>query len=355
MFRGAPVSVRQRYAAVFCLFLFLGAAQAALAQVNVSVSSPYSGANVTSPFTLYATATGSTQVTGWYVYADNTPAWNTAGPTSSIAARISLSAGAHQLRVRAWQSNGAWGDYVLNVNVAQVASSSASSGTSSGLPTPPSNAKVWSNLEDSTSGWSDCGTTACAGGASGTDNYWTAPFQGSPSLDGSSREFYNGGSAWSNVLWIKKLGAQNSVSNFLWDFYVQFDSGAANNLWTAEYDLWQSVNGQEFMIGSQCNFGLGVWDVWNSSTNTWVRTSIPCKRFAPGTWHHIQWYVQRVSGNQYRYKTLVVDGAAHNLSQTFYANASGWADCLGLQWQLDLNGSGVDAHEWIDKVKLTAW
>jgi hypothetical protein len=259
--------------------------------------------------------------------------------------------------VRAWQSNGAWGDDLLTVNVLKVntATDSSSTPTSTGLPTPPSNAKVWSKLEDSTTNWSDCGSTGCAGGANGTSNYWTAPFQGSPSLDGSSRQFYNGGSAWSNVLWIKKLGAQSWASNFLWDFWVQFDSGAANNLWTAEYDLWQSVNHKEFMIGSQCNFGLGVWDIWNAATNSWIRTSIPCKRFAPGTWHHIQWYVQRVSSNQYRYKTLVVDGVAYNLNQTFYANSTSWADSMGVQWQLDLNASGVDAHEWIDKVKLTIW
>ncbi len=344
------MGVGKLYAAGIFLFLCMGAAQAAFAQVNVSVSSPYGGASVSSPFTVNAYATGSVQVTGWYIYADNVAAWHTPGPTNSIAATLSLPTGSHVLRVRAWQSNGAWGDYLLTVNV-----TSASPGSGSALPTPPASAKVWSNLEDSTSDWSDCGDSSCAGGASGTSNYWTAPFQGSPSLDGSSRQFYNGGSAWSNVLWIKKLGAQNSVSNFIWDFWVQFDGGAANNLWTAEYDLWQSVNGQEFMIGSQCNFGLGVWDVWNSATNTWLRTSIPCKRFAPGTWHHIQWYVQRISSRQYRYKTLVVDGAAHSVNQTYYANPIYWADALGMQFQLDLNASGVDAHEWIDKVKLTAW
>jgi hypothetical protein len=327
--------------------------------VNVSVTSPYSGANVTSPFTINASASGSRQVTGWYIYADNSAVWHDPGPTSAISARVSLSTGSHLVRVRAWQSDGAWGDYVLSVNVTSVSTTStdrSSSSTSrSPLPTPPSNAKVWSNLEDSTSDWSDCGATACAGGATGTSNYWSAPFQTSPSLDGSSREFYNGGSGWSNVLWIKKLGAQNSVSNFIWDFWVQFDSGAASHLWTAEYDLWQSVNQQEFMLGSQCNFGLGVWDIWNSSTNQWIRTSIPCHRFTAGTWHHIQWYVQRVSWNQYRYRTLVVDGNPYTVNQTFYTNPIGWADALGLQWQLDLDSSGVDAHEWIDKVKLTAW
>jgi hypothetical protein len=351
------VSVPKRYAAGLFLFLLLGLAATAFAQVNVSVSSPYSGANVSSSFTINAHATGSKTVTGWYIYADNKAVWHNPGPTGSITANISLATGSHTIRVRAWQSDGAFGDDFVKVNITSsgTTSNSSSSSTSSALPTPPSDAKVWSKIEDTTSNWSDCGTTACAGGASGSGNYWSAPFQTSPSLDGSSRQFYNGGSGWSNVLWIKKLGAQNSRSNFLWDFWVRFDSGAANNLWTAEYDLWQTVNGQEFMIGSQCNFGLGVWDIWNSASHHWLRTSIPCPRFTAGTWHHIQWYVQRVSRNQYRYRTLAVDGKAHTVNQTFYTNPINWQDNLGVQWQLDLNSSGVDAHEWIDNVKLTAW
>ena len=28
---------------------------------------------------------------------------------------------------------------------------------------------------------------------------------------------------------------------------------------------------------------------------------------------------------------------------------------IGVQWQLDLGANGVDAHEWVDKAKLTIW
>ena len=416
-------------------------AAVSFAQVSVRISSPGNGATVSSSFTLNASASGSYPITGWYVYVDNSAAWHTPGPTGSISAPLSLGTGSHQLHVRAWQSNGAYGDAFATVTVGsnttsgvnvslQAPTTGASTGStftvtasgsspngisgwaiyadnttywvgntysnslshsvtlgsgthtlyvrawdkggagygtsgtakfsvgststsSTGLPTVPSTAKVWTKLEDTTDSWSDCSAN-CAGGQS-TTNYWMAPFQTSPSRDGSSRQFFNGGAAWANVLWIKKLGNQNQAHHFLWDFWVYFDSTTAANVWAAEYDLWQSVGGHEFMMGSQCDFGTGYWDTWNSSAGHWVQTSIPCKRFAGGTWHHIQWYMERVSSNQYRYNTLVVDGVSHAVNQTFYTNGVNWADSMGVQWQLDLSSNGYDAHEWVDQVKLSIW
>ena len=229
----------------------------------------------------------------------------------------------------------------------------APAATTGSLPTPPSTAKVFSNIDQMNTGWGACGDNACAGG-SGSGTYWQAFFQTSPSLDGSSMQLYRSG-VWGNALWYKKLGAINSATNFLWDFYVYFDSTTAANLWSAEYDLWQSIGGYEYMIGTQCVFGTGEWDTWDQHAGHWVKTSIPCPRFSPGTWHHIQWYMQRISGNRYKYVTLVVDGKAYSVNQTYYANYSGWDDDFGVQWQLDLNGYGTDAHEWIDKVTVSIW
>ncbi len=219
------------------------------------------------------------------------------------------------------------------------------------LPAPPANATVFDNIEETTDNWRDC--SDCAGGTI-TTNYWTQ-LQSSPAMSGSSRQFYNGGGGWADVLWYKSLGNQNLATNFLWDFYVYFDESTASNVWSAEYDLYQSIAGVELMIGSQCAFGDGHWDIWDQAAGHWVSTTIACPRFTPGTWHHIQWYMQRVSSTQYRYDTLVVDGQEHVVNQTFSGSTEGWADVLGVQWQLDLSSNGVPASEWIDNVKLTIW
>ena len=208
-------------------------------------------------------------------------------------------------------------------------------------------------MQNTTDNWSNC--SDCAGGSlAGT--YWTAPFQTTPSMTGSSRQFYISGPAWSSALFYKKLGAHDSASHFLWDFWVYFDSASAAQTWSAEYDLWQSMGGQEFMIGSQCDFGDGEWDLWDSLNNKWIKDSgVPCPRFTPNAWHHIQWYLERVSSTQYKYVTLVVDGQAHTLNRTFTANPTNWGDNLGVQWQLDENSTGTALNEWVDKVTVTIW
>jgi hypothetical protein len=59
--------------------------------------------------------------------------------------------------------------------------------------------------------------------------------------------------------------------------------------------------------------------------------------------------------NFYRYVTVVLDGQPINFDTTYNTVSNGWADSVGVQWQLDQDGSGAPLHEWIDNVKLTMW
>lgn len=161
---------------------------------------------------------------------------------------------------------------------------------------------------------------------------------------------------WANALWWEHLGANNNVSNFLWDFYFQLDSAASTAAQALEFDAFQFVNGYNYMIGSQCNYGAGVWDTWDEANGNWNHTTIACPKFSAGVWHHIQWYVQRVPNTyNYCYVTLVVDGQSYSLNQTYSAKNNGWADNLGVQYQLDVNATGTAYQEWVDKVTLTVW
>jgi hypothetical protein len=313
--------------------------------IQVSVQSPTNDASVTNPVTFSASAAGQSGITGWVIYMDNQSIYLANSTSKALTASVTLPEGQHTMSVRAADGSGAHADSP-SFKISVVSTSADNP-----LPTPPATALVFNNIEETTD-WRSC--SDCAGGGSTTANYSTQ-LQSSPAMNGLSRQFYNGGTAWSNVLWYRSLGPHNSATNFLWDFYVYFDSTTAANLWTAEYDLYQSIGGFEFMIGSQCNFGEGHWDTWNQATGHWVPSSIPCERFSPDTWHHIQWYLQRVSLTQYRYDTVVVDGQAHTVNQTFSGSPVNWADTLGVQWQLDLNSTGLPANEWIEKVTLTIW
>jgi hypothetical protein len=319
-----------------------------VAQVTVSVSAPLANATGSSPIHIHATASSSKSITGWQVYLDSADVYS--GPANStIDTNVSASYGQHQIVVRAWDATGAYGSQTLEATV-----SAAAAATASVLPTPPSNAKVFSNIDQTTTGWANCNTPACAGGT-GAGTYWQAFNQTSPSLDGRSMELFQDGS-WSNALWFFKVGGNDAATNLLWDFYVQLDSASTSSTQALEYDIFQFVGGYNYMIGSQCDYAAGVWDTWNESAGQWLHTSVPCKKFSTGAWHHIQWYVTTNHSNHtYTYKTLVVDGVAYTLNQTQPAKYLAWGDNTGVQWQLDVNAGGGGFHEWVDKATLSIW
>ena len=326
----------------------LGLSLAASATVHVTVSSPSNGAQVASPFSLVANATSSYRITGWVVYLDGHSVYS-AGATNSINASISAGTGNHQLVTRAWDASGAYGDVTEQITV----TGGGGGGGGGGLPTPPPYAQVFSNI-DNRGNWFKCHDPGCAGG-SGSGSYWMAENQGTPSRDGTGTEFFNSG-VWANALWSQKVGANNGISNLLWDFYVYMDDSSRSAAQALEFDAFQFVHGYNYMIGTQCNYAAGVWDTWDESTGHWSHTSIGCSKFSANTWHHIQWYMKtNTSAHSYTYVTLVVDGTPHTVNLTRHAKNLGWGDNLGVQWQLDVNASGQGYHEWIDKATLTVW
>ena len=320
--------------------------------VSVTLQAP--AVSATSPVPVQATADSSKGVSGWVVYSDDAPVYQATTTSTSLSTQVNLSSGSHVVYARAWDPTGAQGTsqpMTVQVGSGSTAATAAQTATSA-LPTPPANAVVLDNLQSQSDGWKAC--SDCAWGTNKTTNFWMAPFNTNPSRSGSSRELFVGGPQWTNALFIKTLPAHNDASHFLWDFWVYFDPTSNANIWSAEFDLWQQVGGTQFMIGSQCNFGNGEWDIWNEPANRWVPTDKPCPRWTPATWHHVQWYLERGS-NYYRYVTVVLDGKPINFGVTYNTVGNSWADSVGVQWQLDQSGSGVALHEWIDNVKLTMW
>lgn len=312
---------------------------AATAAVQVSISQPTAGAVVSSPLQVVAKASSTQAITGWYVYSDNQAVYHQTG--ASLNASVTLATGTHTLTIRAWDSSGAFGSQNVSVTVSQ------------------STQQVFRHIEDM-SNWGGCGSRACAGGAGDASVFWMAPFQTTPSVDGSSAEFYISGPEYANALHWKKFAAQNAATNYLWDFWVLGDS-ASLTAQAMEFDLFTVVpiNGQnrKFMFGTQCDFAAGVWDGWNEPTQHWVHTSIPCGRFPANTWHHIVWYLRRMGTNNgsLQYVSLTVDGVVHQLNLIEPSTATTWTPGLGIQFQQDEGKSATPFHEWVDTVTLTFW
>jgi len=228
----------------------------------------------------------------------------------------------------------------------------------------------YSNLQNSTAvdngvvGWGSC--VPCAGGASDNASIASSPFQSTPSIDGSSRDFYISGAAYSNGLWWDKIGPNDAVSNFQYDFWLNVASNtqAAQAL---EFDTFQFISGQEYMFGTQCDYASGVWDIWNSSALKWYGTGVPCRKFAANTWYHITLNFHRTSDKYEHYDNLTIvqynssGKVAANNSYTFnkaflsQKTPAGWGDDLGVQFQMDIGHSGAQMQEWVDLVSLTVW
>lgn len=322
-----------------------------LASVTVKLGSPGSGSSVGSPFTIQASASSGYAITGWHAYLDGNSLYST-GSTGSISASVSAATGTHTLVVRAWDSSGAYGDQTVTISVSGGSAPPPSPGP--GLPTPPSGAKVFTNIDQMSSGWIGCGDPGCAGG-SGSGSYWQGFWQTSPSMDGASMQFFRDG-VWANALWYKKLGANNGSTHFLWDFYVRVDNASVNYAQATEFDAFQFVGGYNYMMGTQCDYGRGVWDIWNGTAGRWDPTSVPCPKWTPNVWHHVQWYMtNNHSNHSFTFVTLVVDGKAYSVNQVRYAKYLAWGDNVGVQYQLDVNKTGAGYHMWIDKSTYTIW
>ena len=295
-----------------------------------------------------AVAYGPSTPAKWAVCLDDQPAYQTSTPTTSVAQGIDMTPGQHLLYARAWDAQG--NSNRSEVKLIQVGPPPPSDTV---LPTPPANAQVLSEIQNNTADWTIC--SLCAAGTNTTGNYSMKFDQAQPSMSGSSLEMYADGASWTNVLFMDtKLATTSNNSHFLWDFWVYHDPAVEAHFWSSEFDFWQVLGGKEFMIGSQCDFGDGYWSTWDSAGGRWVLNGIPCPHWSAG-WHHVQWYLERISPTQYRYDTLVFDGTAYGLNQTWTYNATPWLDMIGVQYQLDQDPSGTPLHEWVDKVTLTMW
>jgi hypothetical protein len=168
-------------------------------------------------------------------------------------------------------------------------------------------------------------------------------------------EVYNSGT-WANALWWQKLGSNPSVSNFVWDFDVQLDEASLTAGQALEFDVFQFLDGYNYMMGTECNYASGFWDLWDESNGHWRPTSTPCAKLQPGVWHHVQWYMQRTPGSStYTFVTVAVDGVSYPMNKTYSAKNLGWEANTGVQYQLDVNASGRGYNEWVDNVKLAVW
>ncbi len=203
------------------------------------------------------------------------------------------------------------------------------------------------NIDDM-GGWGSCG--ACAGiSASGpVGSYWMRHVS-SPSLDGSSAQFYLGGKPYADALWWKQLGANSGAYNFTYDlyFYIQNPSLAQ----ALEFDVNQSTGGHKYIFGTECDARYGhVWKVWNTAGHYWVNTYQSCYP-AAYHWNHLTIQLQRVGGKVH-FISITLNGATKYINKYFYPQSSS-ANEINVAFQMDLDSYGQGYSVWIDRMRLS--
>jgi hypothetical protein len=313
---------------------------------GIWIQTPAPGENA-SNVTVNAIAYATAAITQWTVCLDGQSVYQAKNAATTISQAITIPTGQHLLWASVTDSAG--DSDRSEIRVIQVGPPPASSTV---LPTPPANATVLTEMQNVQANWSIC--SQCAAGTNVTSDYTMTFDQSQPSLSGSSLEMYAGGPSWSNVLFKDIIDGTNSNTHFLWDFWIYHDPAVEAHFWSSEMDFYVVLSGQEFMIGSQCDFGDGYWATWDSNGERWVLNGIACPHWTPG-WHHVQEYDEVLNSTQYRYDTIVFDGTGYGFNQTWNTNSTGWQDQIGLQYQLDHDPTGTPLHEWVDEVTLTMW
>src|SRR5437868_681097 len=151
----------------------------------------------------------------------------------------------------------------------------ASTPPPTGAVSIPASAHVYGSIQEQP-GWQWCtqkrNGSVCAAGR-GNAISWMAPHQTTPSLAGTSAQFFIGGShPYSNALWWRSLGANSASTHFVYDVWFYLDNAAAAE--ALEFDANQTTGGTRWVFGTECSIkDSHHWDVWDGSKGAWVPSS----------------------------------------------------------------------------------
>jgi hypothetical protein len=332
--------------------------------------------NLTSPIHVLGTAEDTVIITGYVVYADNVNVFRNFSP--SVDAWISLPPGPHILYVKAWDANHSLATRTYRINVVGFAP-----------PSPPVHAfrtvgidgGSWTTDNNPSVG-GDCNHGRIGQFSSNADPN-TDNLPGVGDLTGQ-HFLLAAGCTYDDSLFYRKYSIPpggEAHTNFLWDFWFYIPTNTQiGSIQALEFDMFQALRFHdgvhEFMFGSQCNYATNRWQIWlpRGLTLDWVNAGTsPCKT-STGTWHHLTYFLQRVTPTGYqeipktfsastdrntslRFVTLTMDGHSIYLGGVAWSTIPHpvWSPVVGVQHQLDSAVSGAILEEYSSGESLTSW
>ncbi len=281
-------------------FAWLALVSLATAQVTITDPTPLPSSQVGHVFNYTLNATGGTGPYGWTIQSGNLPTGEKLTRSGVIYSTPTVA-----------------GTYNFTIKVQD-------------------NATFYLDDDDSTADWDTWTMANDNPGGTGIPTSTTTAVVTSPARDGTSLHMgFSTVQNFTNVLWSKKLAADNNAIGFTWDRWVYLASPLPSQL---EQDIfrWDSSDLTNYMLSVQCNFFSGVWDNWHQNTTDWHATTLPCTLTAD-TWHHLVNYWQ-ISGNNLILVGMTIDGVYTNMNLSNPAGHNlpvGWLDHLGMHFQLN--------------------
>jgi hypothetical protein len=211
---------------------------------------------------------------------------------------------------------------------------------------------ILSNLETKT-GWNSCSQCAGTAGQGTFASHWFKQGIASPALEGSSIQFFLGGTNnYSNAYWWKSVASGSTATNFVYDFYYYLKNPKAPQ--ALEFEVNQGLNSKKYIFGTQCGFVSKVWRVYDAYNHRWVATTIPCSNITAYTWHHVVLEFHRTSTGKSQFVTISINGHKYYLNRAYSPKASN-IKTINVAFQMDGNKYQTDYSTWLDKVNLKYW
>ncbi len=348
---------------------------------SVSITTPSLSTNgttnIASPVHLQVTAESDLDITGYVVYVDGQNVSQNHSP--ALDAWVILPPGGHHsIYVKAWDSS--------NASLSTSTFSIYLTGASTVIP--PRNATRLGSIDKPMIGsWEVDNNNGvggeCNDGSIGTFTNSSDPnTNNSPDFDKNGQHFtLTSRCTYDDSLffWKNTGHPQANHTNFLWDFWIYIpDTTPSSKVQALEFDLFQALQMNdgvhEFMFGSQCNYATNQYQFWlpNNGRLTWIDGGISPCRFSSGMWHHLTYFLQRVTTSGYqdipstfnsstdknsdlRFGTLTIDGNTYYLGGLSNSTRENWSPVFGIQHQLDSAASGITIDEYDDEESVTAW
>lgn len=323
---------------------------AAPAFSSVTVTSPESGTQVSSPFALKATASPcSSQAISAMGYSLDSSTSTIIVYSTSISAEVAASIGSHTLHVKSWGSAGAV--CVTDVSISVVATPMA---------TMPSSAISVYGIQKLNYYWQGVEDAATGGGTA--SGYMS--MVSSPTISGYTRRYVTSFRNSAGMRYWTSFGADTAAHNFLYDVRILVDS-TASDIANIEMDMNQVIaNGQTIIYGFQCDGYSNTWDYTanagspSNPVDQWLHSSVPCnpRNWAKNVWHRIQIAYSRDDQGNVTYHYVTFDGVQKNINETVpSAFALGWGSTLLTNFQIDGLGGYGTVNAYVDKLTVSRW